>query len=75
MGPFGLAWFHPEGIGNVISAGGAVDSGWQRRFDNFHYEEILAKDDWLFHFGREPGASNLRAVWMIWWRTIWTLLE
>ena len=55
MGPFGLAWYHPKGIGNVISVGAAIESGWSRHVDTYHDEEVLSKDDWKFFFGRRPG--------------------
>ena len=57
FGPFGEAWYHPEGIGNVISSGRAVDDGAEKTYDSYHDEYCLSMGDWKWHFGRRRDAK------------------
>jgi hypothetical protein len=62
MGPFGMAWYHPDGIGNVVSSGLARRNGWKRSYDNYHDEERLSKDGWVFYFSPRPGCLTYTTV-------------
>jgi hypothetical protein len=54
--PFGMAWFHSNGLGSVLSQGRAIDDGANVEFDPYHDEYTLEMGDWKWNFGRNRGA-------------------
>ena len=56
FGPFGMAWYHPNGVGSVISQGRAVNDGAAVEFDSYHDEYSLQMGDWKWFFGRRRGV-------------------
>ena len=50
--PFGIAWYHPGAVGNVISSGRAVRDGAIKRYDPYHDEYKISLGGWTWFFGR-----------------------
>ena len=52
FGPFGIAWYHPGAVGNVISSGRAVQDGAIKRYDHYHDDYKISIGGWTWYFGR-----------------------
>ena len=51
FGPFGIAWYHPGAVANVISSGRAVQDGAIKHYDSYHDEYKISMGDWTWYFG------------------------
>jgi hypothetical protein len=57
FGPFGVAYYHPGAIGNVISQGRVIDDGADVNYDKYHDEYVISMEGWKWYFGRRRGAK------------------
>ena len=57
FGPFGMAYYHPGAIGNVLSQGGAIDAGGDLEYVKYHDEYELNLDGWRWHFDRRRASK------------------
>ena len=57
FGPWGEAWYYPNGRGNVISKGLAVRNGWVPSYLEQYYEEAMEKDGVRYYFSLARGRN------------------